>query len=94
MQLGIRCLVLSVEVITGKTPSVITCNHAIRIDHWHYFEHDSFPKFNRLLRLARNELYEALHYEAGIGFTGMDPSTDNHVLFIFMWRYVSFICEL
>lgn len=86
VQSVVRFIELAIQIVARHRCPIIACNHAIRVQHRHNFEHYSFPQLNSLVAHASDGFEEALHHPARGGLTRVDSSTYHSVLLLFVER--------
>jgi hypothetical protein len=75
---------LSIKITTCQRASRITHNDAVGIEHRHKFKDEFMTKFFGDVRIAGNEIHEALHHPRGWRFAGMNSGgNDDGFLLLF-----------
>jgi hypothetical protein len=79
-KLGAWRWVLPIEIMAAQAASVVANYYSIRVEHGDNFKNKSFSKNPRGFLITDEVLDEALHDEAAVRLSWVDPATQNDAL--------------
>lgn len=79
----IRVPVLSIEVASRQSSSVIAKRNPIRIQHWHYLKHHIFSHNESFLCVSAEPLDEPFHHMRAVGLSGMRSARNDNASLVY-----------
>ena len=85
---------LPVQIVTREGRPVVAGNDAIGVRHGDHSKDGTLSEVDCFGALSRDELEEALHDVRCVRFTGVDPCTNDDILFVLIERHFALVIEL